>query len=243
VASSFTRTATRLTLALPLVLPLCGCGLADYEAKMIDAQKRAQRLEEEARNLDEPLNMPTKKEKTGDVEVEVPVADVFLRPPRGIGPTPDKNPVNSLIYRYGPRTAAPTVPGTPASSAKSFADIVAVGLAFGNNRPDFTKEVLNAFQPAGQVTRANREVHHPDRPAVSVLEALEFDDARFSYSVYVGQGGTTQVAVVYWITKGHRSAVSTPLTFSLESLALGFDTFAARQAYARQVLGPGFPRR
>lgn len=236
----------RVGLALLLGLPLAGCGLADYEAKMIDAQKRAQRLEEEARNLDEPLNMPTKKEKTGDTEVEVPVADVFLRPPRGIGPTPDKNPLNGLIYRYGPRTAAPTLPnlpGAPAPSAKPIADVHAVGLAFGTNRPDFTKEVMSAFQPVGQVTSADRPVHHPDRPAASVLTALDFDDARYSYSVYVGQSGTTQVAIIYWITKGHRSAVSTPLTFSLESLALGIDTFAARQAYARQTLGRGAPRR
>jgi hypothetical protein len=209
---------------------------------MLDAQKRAQRLEEEARNLDEPLTIPTKKEKVGEIEQEVPMAEVFLRPPRGIGPTPDKTPANGLLYRYIPRQAAPSTPGV-APTARPIADVLAVGLAFGNNRADFTNEVVNSLKPVGQVTKNQREVRHPDSPRASVLDALEFDDARHSYAVFVGQSGSTQVAIVYQIAKGRRGNVSTPLTFSLESLAIGFDSAQARQAYARQLLGPAGTKR
>jgi hypothetical protein len=214
---------------LLFALPLAGCGLADYETKMVEAQRRAQRLEEEFKNLDEPLTIPTKKEDG----VETKLAEVFIRPPRGIGPAFEPNPVNGLIYRYLPHQAAT---GTPAG-LKPVRDVVWVGLAFGNSRPDFANEVLRNFAPSELPSRASREVRHPDSPVAAVYDVLEFDDAQYSYSVYVGQSGATQVAVIYTLKKGQRSSVSGPVTMSMESLAFGADVVRARRDYEKQQRG------
>jgi hypothetical protein len=215
---------------LLFVVALCGCGLTDYEAKMLAAQKRAQRLEEEFKNLDEPVAIPTRKEN----EVETPLANVFFRPPRGIGPTAAANPLAGLVHFYLPRQpVAVHQPGTPVAPPP-ISDVLAVGLAFATNRQDFANEVLRTLTASDQVTRTRREVRSPGRPAATVYDILEFDDMWHSYSIYVSASGPTQVAVVYRMAKGRRGNVSGPLTLSLESLALDADANRARQAYARQ---------
>src|SRR5262249_34993427 len=112
--------------------------------------------------------------------------------------------------------------------------VLAVGLAFGTNRPDFTNDVLRNFAPTEKVSRVAREVRHPDSPAAAVYDVLEFDDAGYSYSIYVGQSGSTQVAVIYYLKKGQRGSVSGPVTMSMESLAFGPDTDRAKRDYAKQ---------
>jgi hypothetical protein len=216
----------RVALVLLFVVPLAGCGLADYEAKMIEAQRRGQRLEEEFKNLDEPLTLPTRKEDG----VETPLANLFLRPPRGISSTCEPTPLNGLIYRYPQQQVATNLP----AGVKPIRDVHAVSLAFGNNRPDFTNEVLRNFAPAEKVHRAPHEIRGPSSATAAVYDVLEFDDVGYSYSIYVGQYETTQVAVIYTIRKGQRSSVSGPLTLSMESLAFGADADRARRDYAKQ---------
>jgi hypothetical protein len=221
------QTLGRISLLLVLLL-LSGCGLSDYEAKMVEAQEHIRRLDEEAKNLDDPLTIPTQKEKEG--EPEQPVANVFFRPPKGIANKPDPQIIGGLIYRYSLRTSAPG----EAPAAKSSSDVIFVGLAFANNKPDFIGEVISNFPSATDVTRKQHEVKHPDSPTTLMVDTREYDDTQYSYSINFCQSGSTQVAVVYAITKGKRSAVATPLALSLESLAIGTDADSARRAFARR---------
>ena len=124
-----------------------------------------------------------------------------------------------------------------------FRDVLAVGLAFGNSRPNFTTEVLRNFTLSEQVKPASRPVRHPDSPTAAVYEVLEFDDPGYSYSIYVGQTGTTQVAVIYYLKKGQRSNASIPITMSMESSALGADADRARRDYDKQKRTTAAPKK
>ena len=94
-----------------------GCGVADYEKHMVEAQNRLARFEEESRLLDAPLAIPQREDKE---KVQRPLANLFFRPPHGISTTPanENDPRLRLLYSYQPRDKA--------SSA-----VKAVELAFG----------------------------------------------------------------------------------------------------------------
>src|SRR5258708_7608333 len=85
-----------------LLLAACGCGLGDYEGKMTAAQERLKRFEEEFRLLDGPLSVPTVEVKGS----RVPVANLFLRPPRGIATQADNenDPRGRLLYTFRARS-------------------------------------------------------------------------------------------------------------------------------------------
>src|ERR1700687_1458874 len=73
-----------LAVALLALSPV-GCGLADYEAKMAEEQARVRRIEEENKNLEDPVDIPSPPQKENDKDPRPP--DFFFRPPKGIGRT------------------------------------------------------------------------------------------------------------------------------------------------------------
>ena len=91
---------------------MSGCGLADYEKKMAQAEKRLQRFEDESRVLDMPLSVPLRPAKKPGGK---PTAfNLFLRPPRGINNTAEnqKEPRNRLLFSYRLRKGATPGPFT-----------------------------------------------------------------------------------------------------------------------------------
>jgi hypothetical protein len=70
-----------LLVAALAALALSGCGLAEYEKKMEEAEARLKRFDAENNLLGDPLALPT-----GDA---APSADLFLRPPKGVAKNPD----------------------------------------------------------------------------------------------------------------------------------------------------------
>src|SRR5262249_7527406 len=154
-------------LSLLLLAPALGCGLDAYEAKMLDAQRRLARFEEESKHLGEPLAIPVDEGKTPPA----PLADVFLRPPKSVQSQPKQEKRNDLLYVY-PRAAGGPVTG--------------VELAFGAGEKEFAKRVLDQFdgdKPAWQ----KRQFRGPGRESV-VFDAAEWDGERASYAAYVWEG-------------------------------------------------------
>ncbi|HEY7309290.1 MAG TPA: hypothetical protein VH643_08045 [Gemmataceae bacterium] len=200
VVSIFFRISRRLGFGL-LLLALPACGLSDYEAKTLETQQRAERFDKEQKYLDEPVQMPTTPDKDGK---EVKVADVFFRPPKGIGPKPAH--LGNQLWRY-------------ARTGKS--DFVRVEMAFATEAKDFAQDVMRNYQAAENFQAPQHES----------FDTWEFNDADNGYSVNVHKGGRTQVAIVYVFARGQRDNLRTAMDLSLQSLAVDQKAAAARQKY------------
>src|SRR5687767_7030153 len=70
-------------LPLALLLVACGCGLDDYERKMVEAQERLKRYEEEERLLGPAIVIPSRTDGKGE-EKEPILAGLHLRLPAGL---------------------------------------------------------------------------------------------------------------------------------------------------------------
>jgi hypothetical protein len=173
---------------------------------MLETQEREERFREEQKYLDEPLEMPTEKDKDGHDEA---VANVFLRPPKGIGSKPNPQRRNNLMWQY------------PARSGSG--EFLFVELAFASDDKDFAKKVVNTYQATEQFPAV---VHDPPLP----FESWEFNDAQYGYSINVSRG-TRQVAIVYIFAKGRGDGVRKAIDWSLQSLAVDQQAGAARQRY------------
>lgn len=197
----------RLGLGL-LLLALPACGLSDYETRMRDTQQREERFRNEKKYLDEPVQIPTVKDKD---DKETQVANVFFRPPKGIQPKAEAEPRNNLLWRY------------PARSG----EFAAVEMAFATEDKEFVNKIFQNYERAEEPKSPMRE---PPLP----FDSWEFDGNRLSYSINVLKGGSTQVAVVYIFGKGRRDSLRPAIDLSLQSLAADQKVAAARQKYAEK---------
>jgi hypothetical protein len=206
----------RTTAALLLLLA-AGCGLEDYQARMLDAQARADRADAEAGKLDEPLTLQVQG-----------APDLYVRPPRGIRPSPEDNPKNGFIYRF---------PRRDPNDKPAVTDLF-VAVAVG--RPDFPAEAL--YSKEAGVPRL-REVSPPGRPALA-FDVYQYDassDFALVTCVLRDAPGDLQLALTYRVDKARLEKEVEPLTPclpSLESLAVGPEAAKARQAYARYKTRP-----
>src|SRR5258707_15411387 len=85
-----------------LLMLVSGCGVGAYESKMLEAQARMKRFEEESALLDPaPLVIPQVEKKDGG---KVPIANIYLRPPRGVNSEAANaaDPRLRLFYTYDP---------------------------------------------------------------------------------------------------------------------------------------------
>jgi hypothetical protein len=201
-----------------LLLGVPACGLSDYETLMDQAQKRADQFQDEKKYLDEPVKIPTKKEKENDFEL--PIAEVFFRPPKGIRPAFDPTPRSDLLWRY------------PAQ--KNNAECTLVELAFGAGKKDFAADVVRYFQPTEQVRPRAQQYNVVGREAPLVFDVWEFDIGQEAYSINILRDPVCPVAVVYVYNKARRDNVRKAIDLSLQSLAVASQVRAARQRYDRQ---------
>jgi hypothetical protein len=238
---------------LCLSIFVAGCGLADYEQDMLLAQKRVARADEEARALEEtPLQTPTKKvaadsaqptppvpaqvaaSQTGSAKlasgipaekVTVPVADVFLRLPRGCAPRAVEPARDDFIFQFpGPKTGP----------------VLDVYVAFGAaDMKDFNAKVMTYFprnpNPAPrQVMRTIKT--HPDRGRDLVFDSIEFEDVNAFYSANF-LAGKTPTAVIFRLDKYQQSKLLAPggvVDLSLSTLALDAEAEAVRRSYSHR---------
>ena len=94
----------RYIVLLPVVLAL-GCGLAEYEAKMLESQRRAERFDEENRLLGTGLEIPTKEVRPPaatlpEVKITVKLVNLAMRPPKGINPKFEPALWQGKFYQY-----------------------------------------------------------------------------------------------------------------------------------------------
>jgi hypothetical protein len=203
----------RLCFLAALLLSVGGCGLSEYEKKMLDSQNRLERWEEEKRLLGDPIAMPTVADKEG---TEFPIANVFLRLPKGLSTQPDK-PRQKLLYPYNPAGNAGQVIRVEFAAAGEKAD----------EQANFVRDVMRCFSASGgKTTNTQQRFSGDGREIPLVFDKIEFFDNQYDYLVYINTG-STKVAVVYVIAKDKKGAISKTLELSLK-------TFAADREATRQ---------
>jgi hypothetical protein len=217
---------------LALLAALGGCGLSDYEARMREAQARLKRFDEENKLLGEPLQVPTRTdEKTKAV---VPVADAFVRPPRGIMSMPEKEPRSGLLYRYPPAQGGA-------------APFTQVEVAYGTGQKDFVNEVLDRFGNTNEKPK-KRQIRSAAGEQTRTILSLEFDDGPTGYSINIFLDEKTPLAVVFWLAPKQFVAARRTIEMCLEWTGAGPEADRLRKAFAYRspLLGrrpPGSPRK
>jgi hypothetical protein len=196
--------------AMLLLLP--ACGLRDYENSMRKTQERVERFNDETKYLDEPVNIPTRKEK----DVDMPVAQVFFRPPKGVQSSFQPEQIDSLLWRYLSRGG----------------NFSRVEMAFDEGNKEFTEKVLRNYKTPEQLQPPERE------PALP-FDVWEYADAQTIYSINILKNSPTQVAVVFVFPRGSRDYVRRAMELSLQSLAVGAKVGAAR---SKSRKSPWLPR-
>jgi hypothetical protein len=199
----------RLGIAL-LLLAVPACGLSDYEALMRESQEREERFREEQKYLGEPLIMPAEKDKDGH---ETPIAEVFLRPPKGIQKKPEPQQRNNLMWDY--------------KAASTGSEFALVELAFADDDKDFATKVFAGYQATEQVRSVE---HDPPLP----FDSWEFNEGKYGYSVHITKTAQPRIAIVYVFDKARRDSVRKAIDRSLESLAVNQQTIAAQQRYRQK---------
>jgi hypothetical protein len=212
---------------------LSGCGVADYESKMLKAQIRLKRYEEEKELLAEPLIIPSRENKEGKRKT---IANVFLRPPKGIVSRAANadNPRDNLLYSYNPR------------SAREAGAVAMVELAAGSQKA-FEGQVLRCFNTGGKAYPKARAhaVRHPLREVPMNFETTEFEHGQYFYSINICRIPQTAIAIVYWLDKKQTASATRAVELSLESFAVEQEADRLRAAYGKDspLLVPQHPVR
>lgn len=220
---------TRAARSVPccLVLLAAGCGLADYENRMEQAQKRLDRYEVEARVLDDPLIIPSRFDKDNKL---LPDPNIYLRPPKGIGTSAEnpEQPRARLFYSFKPR-------GTTAGG------VALVEVAIGDLSKEFRADALRCFSAAGTPVTQTRKLGPAGRE--TTFDTIEFDDGQYFYSVNIFRGSQEQIAIAYWVPLAQKPSAGSVIKTSLETFAVGNEAAKLKDQGSRSPLQvPGHPK-
>jgi hypothetical protein len=199
-------------LAALLVLA-SGCGVNEYEKKMLESQVRLQRWEEEARVLGSPIGVPYRK--SGDTEL--PIANIFLRLPKNIYNQAEDKPRENSLYMYS--EAAPGV-------------VARVELAAGDEK-DFVSNVMRYFRGSGKPKTYTTSVRAPGRETPTTFETTELEDDKYIFFINI-HTGSTRVAIIYWVNKSERAKAKKLIDTSLQTFAADNEARKQGELYQRR---------
>ncbi len=198
----------RFGLAL-LLLAVPACGLTDYEMLMRESQEREERFRSEQKYLGPPLQMPTQKDKE---DREVPLASVFLRPPKGVESKPKQS---GMMWRYG---------------ADSRSDFIAVDMAFAEDNKDFSRNVLEYYgRPDIAITP--RQITALGQKSPMNIDSCEFSSEQRGYSVNILKDSSKPVAIVYIYKKDRAESARKIIELSLQSVGIDQGYSTAKMRY------------
>lgn len=200
-------------------LASAGCGLAEYEAKMLYARDRIAFLEEQNKQLGPPLKWPETFPIRGkDVNI-VPVNEVFFRPPRGVAQMGEPRPYGPTMWRYA------------AASDSGFQE-----LYFGASLEDmatFRSEVLRILGLTGAKADPVEAPRGPGRPPLR-YESIVTEDRRSRLILYIGEQEPYRAAIAFRLPADVAVDTAKPrMLLSLSSLLTGSDAAQYHEAFAR----------
>ncbi len=190
-----------------------GCGLGEYEAKLVEQQRRLERFDRENKDLGGPLELPTVKD-------EPPPVDVFLRLPKGVQTQPENKETPSPFYQY--------------KGGGSFSNVWVgwSGWAGNEKAAGFRKEVLNRFAP-GDVQQDQVPTAPFVGPSLTLTRVSKTEPSRMVL-VYFTPGD--RVAVVYEVPmeKYRLKPTTDAIGASLNTLAVAPEASKARAEYNKR---------
>jgi len=197
-----------------LIVALSGCGLADYEAKMAEEQARVRRIENENKNLEDPLDIPPPKTEK---EKEAKLPDFFFRPPKGISRAASKDLYGGLLWVY-PRTGASD-------------GVQNVYIGFSKGRKDYVKDVLKKLPSTTPQKNSVTEVTPWGGDPVQ-FETVNLEDSNSFLILYILPTPDQQILIGFRLDrKTDPSQLSQRLAMSLESIGVGVDAGKLRKEF------------
>ncbi len=210
-----------------LFVILAGCGLKEYEEKMVRAQARLERWEKEFQYLDAPLGIPV---RMGKDEKAVSLLPIFLRPPRGINISPEnfREPRFGLMFTF--------------KSKGNSGPFKNVEVAQGDAAPEFPAEVMRCFTATSTPQKRSRDIRGFLGQQTRFI-TQEFEDGEDFYSVNFAKIGNDQVAISYRVIAGQKASALRVIDLSLETFAAGPEVTRAREFFDKGALTvPGHPK-
>ena len=202
-------------LGAALVALAGGCGVHEYEKKMLNAQSRLERWEEEADNLTpNPISVPTRKVDND----EESIANIFLRVPKNISTAWERDPRSKLMYFYPEAAPGP---------------VHRVDLAVGEQK-EFVTDVLRLCpgKVAGPRQTSMRVAGRENPTNFETYDVTTEAGDKYIYSVNIWSG-SSKIAVVYWILKGQEVKGKKLAELSLQTFAAEKDATEQREIFLR----------
>jgi hypothetical protein len=207
---------------MPAALLLVGCGLSDYEGRMLKSQTYVENKDREDQILGLPLVPPPKLTAEGK-RTDQPVMDLYIRPPRGINSQYDANQVSDIMWRY------PAAGGPGAANCPFTAMYLAVSTTM--DRDQFWTEVQTPFMPVDLTTITKVTKTPIDGPALefeSDSRTVEERGSSQSYFMYVYRKDlpdqkVARVAIVFCSPEkvGIGAAATEAMEMCLKTLSVG----------------------
>jgi hypothetical protein len=223
-----------------LLLGTIGCGLAEYEAKMDEAQKRIEYLDKMNTYLGGAIESPPPEKSPAAADGTVTVkqkVDVFLRVPKGIETKFEPGVLGGVLYRY-PRDTTVARPaqraGVPPSKQPPEFQEVMVAVSTDRSRDEFWQAILGHFGSPETNTMTRDTLQAPGRPSLT-YEKLEFvapsPPTTYFFNVYQAQN--VLVAVVFAVKPdiAKNPDVAAAMDYSLKSLGVGPEANLARSRF------------
>jgi hypothetical protein len=194
-----------------------GCGLADYEAKMAEEQARVRRIEEENKNLEDPLDIPAPKKEN---EKDPKPPDFFFRPPRGIGRTAGENQYLGL-YVY------PKVGNADG--------VQEVYVGFSKGKKDFLKDLLKMLPGTKKDSVTERT---PWGRELIRFDTITVDDLKSTLILHILPTPDQLILIGFRLDpKVDLNQLAPRLDMSLDSIGVGMEAGKLRKEYRKRSQG------
>jgi hypothetical protein len=215
------------------VLFMLGCGLSDYEDRMLKSQTYVLNKDHEDQILGAPLAPPPKLSPEGQKSGQ-PVVDLYLRPPRAINSQYEPNPYSDIMWRY---------PTTTQGQAGLTAPFIAMYVAASTtmDRDQFWQDVQTPFMPVdlsgiNKVTKTTidgqlLEYEQDSRTVEERGSSKSF--YMYVYRTDLPDGKVARVAVVFCTPENAGTAAQEAIDMCLKTLSIGRKPASGTGRHAR----------
>ncbi|HEV3255985.1 MAG TPA: hypothetical protein VG013_03825 [Gemmataceae bacterium] len=215
-----------IALAAALFLIAGGCGLREYEDRLVQQQDRLDYIEKENKNLGAPVKFKARKEvKEG--QTTKPAPNIFLRLPKGIPVEGAEAFPGSLLYCFNKDSSKP-----------EGVDEVCIA---GGKEEQFEKDVLAEIQKTRKLGEPRRQEDKLPPPLdqeplrFTAYSAIDGKTPKSSYLIYFYENAGYHVAIVYRqqpaTDDSGKIAFDPRIDYSLKSLAVGAAAVQKRSQY------------
>jgi hypothetical protein len=235
------------TLALPTVI-LAGCGLAEFEKRFEEQQKRIAEFDRENALLGDVLDLPGPK-TSDDPKAPKDVRPwVYLRPPKGIQAKQPIVVADGLVYRFLKTDAAkggPPLPPKPGGPDPEFLEM-SVAVAKDKRPGDFQDALYKQLgYPKPTASEIKRKDIVDGQKKLSYLQHVKqvIGNAKASDYIHVLDGGDHPIAIIYRLPTDQADKLQAAMDASLRTLVLGDEAKKLRENFrSRETPPPGTPK-